>query len=132
MAQLVGLVVTDDEAFKHHIGRSLRSGAIPVSIADERLVRDGAPPDVAVIDARTDTPSAMSAIERLRAAAPNAGIFVVAAAADPELILQSMRAGANEFFLWPPPDDTFQGAIRKAAAPARRRSRSTAASKSRG
>jgi len=116
MAQLVGLVVTDDEAFKHHIGRSLRSGAIPVSIADERLVRDGAPPDVAVIDARRDTPSAMSAIERLRAAAPNAGIFVVAAAADPELILQSMRAGANEFFLWPPPDDTFQGAIRKAAA----------------
>jgi pilus assembly protein CpaE len=116
MAQLVGLVVTDDEAFKHHIGRSLRSGATPVSIADERLVRDGAPPDLAIIDARTDTPSAMSAIERLRAAAPNAGIFVVASAADPELILQSMRAGANEFFLWPPPEDTFHGAIRKAAA----------------
>src|SRR5215510_2249366 len=116
MAQLVGLVVSDDEAFKHHIGRSLRSGAIPVGIADERLVRDGAPPDLAIIDARSDTHSAMSAIERLRAAAPNAGIFVVAAAADPELILQSMRAGANEFFLWPPPDDTFQGAIRKAAA----------------
>ena len=116
MAQLVGLVVTDDEAFKHHIGRSLRSGATPVSIADERLVRDGTPPDLAIIDARTDTPSAMSAIERLRATAPNAGIFVVASAADPELILQSMRAGANEFFLWPPPEDTFHGAIRKAAA----------------
>jgi len=116
MAQLVGLVVTDDEAFKHHFGRSLRSGAIPVSIADERLVRDGAPPDLAIIDARSDTPSAMSAIERLRAAAPNAGIFVVASVADPELILQSMRAGANEFFLWPPPEDTFHGAIRKAAA----------------
>src|SRR5215467_2378938 len=116
MAQLVGLVVTDDEAFKHHIGRSLRSGAIPVSVADERLVRDGASPDLVIVDARTDMPSAMSAIERFRAAAPNTGIFVVAAAADPELILQSMRAGANEFFLWPPPDDTFHGAIRKAAA----------------
>jgi pilus assembly protein CpaE len=115
MAQLVGLVVSDDEAFKHHIGRSLRSGAIPVSIADERLVRDGAPPDLAVIDARSDIPSAMSSIERLRAAAPAAGIFVVASQPDPELILQSMRAGANEFFLWPPPEDTFHGAIRKAA-----------------
>jgi pilus assembly protein CpaE len=115
MAQLVGLVVSDDEAFKHHIGRSLRSGAIPVSIADERIVRDGAPPDLAVIDARSDIPSAMSSIERLRAAAPAAGIFVVASQPDPELILQSMRAGANEFFLWPPPEDTFHGAIRKAA-----------------
>jgi len=112
----MGLIVSGDEAFKHQIGRSLRAGAIPVSVADERLVRDGAPPDLAIIDARTDTPSAMSAIERLRAGAPNAGIFVVAAAADPELILQAMRAGANEFFLWPPPDDTFHGAIRKTAA----------------
>jgi len=111
----MGLVVTDDEAFKHHIGRSLRSGAIPVSIADERLVRDGAPPDLVIVDARSDIPSAMSNIERLRAAAPNAGIFVIASAPDPELILQSMRAGANEFFLWPPPDDTFHGAIRKTA-----------------
>jgi pilus assembly protein CpaE len=116
MAQLMGLIVSHDEAFKHQIGRSLRSGAIPVSVADERLVRDGTPPDLAIVDARTDMPSAMSAIERLRAMAPNAGIFVVAAGADPELILQSMRAGANEFFLWPPPDDTFHGAIRKAAA----------------
>jgi pilus assembly protein CpaE len=114
MAQLMGLVVTHDEAFKQHIGRSLRSGAIPVSIADERLVRDGAPPDLVIVDARSDTSSSMSNIERLRAAAPGAGIFVVASVSDPELILQSMRAGANEFFLWPPPEDTFHGAIRRA------------------
>jgi pilus assembly protein CpaE len=37
-------------------------------------------------------------------------------AADPELILQSMRAGANEFFTWPPPDETFYGAVRRTAA----------------
>jgi pilus assembly protein CpaE len=116
MAQLVGLVVSDDEAFKHHVGRSLRSGAIPVSVADERLVREGgAPPDLVIVDARSDIPSAMSNIERLRAAAPGAGIFVIASGPDPELILQSMRAGANEFFLWPPPEDTFHGAIRKTA-----------------
>jgi pilus assembly protein CpaE len=115
MAQLVGLIVSNDEAFKHQIGRSLRSGAIPVSVADERLLRDGAPPDLAIVDARHDTSSAMSNIERLRAAAPGAGIFVIASVSDPDLILQAMRAGANEFFLFPPPEDTFHGAIRKTA-----------------
>src|SRR5439155_23722817 len=45
-----------------------------------------------------------------------AGIFAVASSADPDLILQAMRAGANEFFVWPPADDVFQGAVRKTAA----------------
>jgi pilus assembly protein CpaE len=39
----------------------------------------------------------------------------VALAADPELILQSMRAGANEFFTWPPAEEAFHGAIRRTA-----------------
>jgi pilus assembly protein CpaE len=47
--------------------------------------------------------------------APGAAIFAVATAADPDLILQSMRAGANEFFIWPPADETFHGAIRRMA-----------------
>ena len=82
-------------------------------------------------------------------------IFAIALQADPDLILQSMRAGANEFFTWPPPEDTFHGAIRRTAArrettqgarrprrrwcssapraaQARRRLPSTAASRSRG
>src|SRR5437588_8261449 len=58
----------------------------------------------------------MSTIERLRGAAPNAVIFVVAQMADPDLILQSMRAGANEFFTWPPPEDQFQSASRRTIA----------------
>ena len=58
----------------------------------------------------------MSSIERLRAGAAGAGIFAVATAADPELILQSMRAGANEFFTWPPEEETFHGAVRRTAA----------------
>ena len=49
----------------------------------------------------------MATIERLRAGAPGAGIFAVALAADPDLILQSMRAGANEFFTWPPAEETL-------------------------
>jgi pilus assembly protein CpaE len=58
----------------------------------------------------------MASIERLRAAAQGAGIFAIAEAADPNLILQSMRAGANEFFTWPPEDESFHSAIRRAAA----------------
>jgi len=116
MAQLVGLIVSEDDAFKKHFGRLLRAGAIPVSVLDDRVGRDGTPPDLIIVDTRGDASSAMSSIERLRGSAPGAGIFAVATAADPEVILQSMRAGANEFFTWPPAEETFHGAIRRTSA----------------
>src|SRR5206468_176889 len=116
MAQLVGLIVSEDDSFKKHFGRLLRAGAIPVSVLDDRAGRDAAmPPDLVIVDTRGDASSSMPSIERLRAGAPGAGIFAVATAADPELILQSMRAGANEFFTWPPDEETFHGAIRRTA-----------------
>ena len=116
MAQLVGLIVTDDDAFKKHFGRLLRAGAIPVSVLDERAGRDFAAADLVIVDTRGDVSSSASSIERLRAAAPGAGIFAIATAADPELILNSMRAGANEFFTWPPDEESFHGAVRRTAA----------------
>jgi len=116
MAHLVGLIVSEDEAFKKHVGRLLRAGAIPVSVMDDRAARDATPPDVVIVDARGDGSSAMANIERQRAAHPGAGVFAVALLADPEVILQSMRAGANEFFTWPPPEESFHGAIRRTAA----------------
>ncbi len=116
MAQLVGLIVSGDDAFTTQIGRLLRSGAIPVSIIDDRVARDNVALDLVIVDTRGDPSSAMSTIERMRAASPNAGIFAIALQADPDLILQSMRAGANEFFTWPPPEETFHGAIRRTAA----------------
>jgi pilus assembly protein CpaE len=116
MAQLVGLIVTENEAFKKHVGRMLRSGPIPASVTEERVARDGTAPDIVVVDVCGDTSSAMSNIERMRGAAPQAGIFAVAQTADPDLILQSMRAGANEFFTWPPAEETFQSAVRRLAA----------------
>jgi pilus assembly protein CpaE len=116
MAQLVGLIVSEDEAFKKHMGRLLRAGAIPVSVLDDRAARDATPPDVVIVDARGDSSSAMANIERQRAAHAGAGIFAVALLADPEVILSSMRAGANEFFTWPPAEETFHGAIRRTAA----------------
>ena len=116
MAQIAGLIVSQDDAFKKHVGRMLRGGAIPVSIVDDRLAREGASPDLIIVDTRGDASSGMSNIERLRAAAPGAAIFAVALAAEPNLILESMRAGANEFFTWPPDDETFHSALRRTAA----------------
>src|SRR5438876_6731909 len=116
MAQLVGLIVSNDDGFKKHVERLLRSGAIPVSVMDDRAARDGAQPDLVIVDTRGDVSSAMPGIERLRASAPGAGIFAIALEADPDVILQSMRAGANEFFTWPPDEETFHGAIRRTAA----------------
>jgi pilus assembly protein CpaE len=117
MAHLVGLIVSEEEEFRKHIGRMLRSGPVPVSVIDERMLREGtAPPEVVIVDIRGDASSAMAGIERLRGASPGAGIFAVALTGDPDLILQSMRAGANEFFVWPPAEEVFQGAIRRTAA----------------
>jgi len=116
MAQLVGLIVSGEEEFRKHVGRLLRSGPVPVSLIDDRVPRDATPPDLVIVDIRDDASSAMAGIERLRAASAGAAIFAVALAADPDVILQAMRAGANEFFTWPPAEDVFQGAIRRTAA----------------
>jgi pilus assembly protein CpaE len=116
MAQLVGLIVSRDEEFKKQLARMLRSGAIPVGLMDDRVARDISSADLIIVDTRGDMSSAMANIERLRGAAQGAGIFAVAESADPNLILQSMRAGANEFFTWPPEDESFHSAIRRTAA----------------
>jgi pilus assembly protein CpaE len=116
MAQLVALVATQDEEFRKHIGRMLRACGIPVSLVDEKVARDFSSIDVCIVDTRGDASAAMANIERLRGASASAGIFAVAATNDPNLILQSMRAGANEFFTWPPEEESFHGAIRRTAA----------------
>jgi pilus assembly protein CpaE len=115
MAQLTGLIVTRDEEFKKHVGRSLRGGAVPVSLIDERAP-DLSSVDLVLVDIRGDASSAMASIERMRAAASGAGVFAIAQANDPNLILQAMRAGANEFFTWPPEEESFHNAIRRTAA----------------
>jgi pilus assembly protein CpaE len=116
MAQLAGLIVSHDDEFKKHLGRTLRSGAIPISVVDDRVARDISSTDLILVDIRGDASSAMASIERLRGAAPGAAIFVIALDTDSNLILQSMRAGANEFFTWPPEDEAFHGAVRRIAA----------------
>ncbi len=115
MAQLTAQIISQDEEFRGQAGRLLRSGPTPVSLVDERPAREGASPDLVIVDLRGDALLMMPTIERLRAASPGAGIFAIALVADSDLILQSMRAGANEFFTWPPSNEAFHGAIRRTA-----------------
>lgn len=116
MAQLLALVVSDDEQFRKQTERLLRSSPVPVGVIDEGGQRGTTTPDVVLVDIRQDATAGMATIERVRGAVAGAAVFAVAASAEPDLILQSMRAGANEFFTWPPPQDTLHGAIRRTAA----------------
>ncbi len=117
MAQLAAILVTQDEEFRQHVGKLLRSGGVPIGVMEgDRTQPQTTTPDLAIVDIRGDAASGMAAIERLRASAPNLAIFAVAAFTDPELILQAMRAGANEFFTWPPAEEAFHGAVRRTAA----------------
>jgi pilus assembly protein CpaE len=124
MAQLAAFIATPDEAFQREMTRLLRSGGLPVAIVDARRTSaDGGDLDVVVVDIRTDPSSGMATIERLRAAHPPTALFAIAGTSEPDLILQAMRAGANEFFPWPhdaevpqPSVEGFHGALRRAVA----------------
>jgi pilus assembly protein CpaE len=119
MAQLTAQIVSYDDGFKRHVAALLRASGVPVGIVEGRSP-EGAGPDLVVVDIRSDASSGMAAIERLRASSGSLAIFVIAMAADPELILQAMRAGANEYFPWSAIDgsqgtETFHGAVRRSA-----------------
>ena len=122
MAQLAVSILSNDDACKREMARMLRASGVPVGIMEERRTGDSAVPDVFIIDIRTDASSGMATIERLRAAHSGVAIFAVAGTAEPDLILQAMRAGANEFFPWGSTgvsrstEESFQGAVRKTAA----------------
>lgn len=127
MAQLEVMVTSQDEEFRRQVLRLLRTGGVPVAmVADHRHGLAPPAPGIAIVDIRGEVASGMAAIERLRANQPAAAIFAVASSAEPDLILQAMRAGANEFLAWPSPTDdasalrsaegAFQSAVERAAA----------------
>jgi pilus assembly protein CpaE len=116
MARLAGVILSDDDDFRRQVGAQLRASAIAVSVSTDTSVRDHHRSDVIIVDARGDVVRAMADIDRARLASPSAGIFAVAANPAPDLILQAMRAGANEFFTFPPAADALQEALRRTAA----------------
>ena len=121
MAQLSAQIVSYDEEFKRHVSKLLRACGVPIGIVEGRSL-EGAAPDLVVVDIRSDASSGMATIERVRAASGTVAIFAVAGAAEPDLILQAMRAGANEFFAWTggepsqatrSMEESFHGAVRR-------------------
>ncbi len=108
------MILSADDAFHTQVGALLRSGPVPMTVTAEGPGSRKA--DLFVIDARQDAISAMARVESLRAASAGSAVFVVAAEPNPDLILQSMRAGANEFFVFPPPEETFHEALRRTSA----------------
>jgi pilus assembly protein CpaE len=123
MAQLTAQVVSYDDEFKRQVAHLLRACGVPVGIVEGRNA-EGTGPDLVVVDIRADASSGMAAIERLRSSSQGLAIFAVASAAEPDLILQAMRAGANEFFPWNNAEGTqaarameesFTGAVRRTA-----------------
>jgi pilus assembly protein CpaE len=108
------MLLSQDDAFHTQVGALLRSGPVRLTVAAEGPGSRQA--DLFVVDARDDAHGAMARVESLRGASATAGVFVVARDPNPDVILQSMRAGANEFFTYPPPEETFHEAIRRSAA----------------
>src|SRR6478752_3247381 len=135
MAQLTVSIITHDEEFKRQTSQLLRAGGVPIGILEGKSSTDASTPDITVVDIRADASSGMSAIERLRASQAGMAIFAIAGGAEPDLILQAMRAGANEFFPWHTGgataasrsmEEAFHGAVRRTAA---RREAATASAK---
>ncbi len=126
MAQLAASIISHDDDFRRQLSAMLRACGVPVGILEEkRSGAEAATPDLVVVDIRGDASSGMAAIERLRAAHPGVALFAVAASSEPDLILQAMRAGANEFFPWTSGntgpaaramEESFHGAVRRTAA----------------
>ena len=112
MAQLTALVTTTDQEFRSHITKLLRSSGMSIAVTDERHA-GATPPTIAIVDIRAGM-GTVSSIERLRAAWPATSIFAIASTAEPDQILQAMRAGANEYLAWSTQiDDTFFAALQR-------------------
>jgi pilus assembly protein CpaE len=99
MAQLSAVITTSDPDFRSTITTLLRSSGLSIGLIDEKHA-GSTWPDLAVVDIRSGTTTAIEAIERLRASWASTSIFAVAASAEPDQILRAMRAGANEYLAW--------------------------------
>jgi pilus assembly protein CpaE len=115
MARLIASILSEDESLRKQMTRLLRDGRTPVSVADERGGASGTA-DLVIVDGRHDLSNAIATVERCRAASAAASIFIVAPEASSDMILQSMRAGANEFLTWPLQNDAFDDAVGRASS----------------
>jgi pilus assembly protein CpaE len=71
--------------------------------------------DVVLVEASRIALPLEEFVRRIRSAAAQPAVFVINAEASPELILEALRAGANEY-LYPPLTDTLRDALQKLSA----------------
>jgi pilus assembly protein CpaE len=115
MPRITASIVSADETFTKQLSALLRGGPVAVTVATAKP-SESEPVDVVFVDGRASGSAATPAIERLRASSPHLAIVMIAQEAQPDLILESMRAGANEFLTWPPHDRTMHEALTRVAA----------------
>ena len=113
MARLSGSILTEDAELKTQM-TAPRGGAVPVTVTDERPSR-GSVQDVVVVDGRF-AEKAIGQVEHVRSLDATVGIFFVDGDSSPDAILTSMRAGANEFFAWPPSREAIDEGLKRTAA----------------
>ena len=113
MAQLSAVIASEDAEFRSAATDLVRGSGVPIGVDDAAEVDGTRPaPSIALVDGRRST--GWERVEEIRAQWPAVMIIAVAAKAEPDLILEAMRAGANEFVAWPtentgPPEAALQG-----------------------
>ena len=110
MARLSALVTIEDQTLRTAVVHALRTSGVALGLVEERASII-AVPDVVVVDIRGERSPGLPTVERLRAKWPAVSIFAVAGSLTPDVILQAMRAGANEFFAWPTAEDSSSGSM---------------------
>ena len=110
MARLSVLVSVDDQELRTAVVQALRSSGVSLALVEEHASRTDVP-DLVVVDIRGEGSPGLPALERVRAKWSAVSIFAVASSSEPDVILQAMRAGANEFFAWPTADESSPPAI---------------------
>ena len=118
MTQLSVLISSEDSKFRSASTRIIRASGVSVELAEEIPAGDSSwAPDVALIDGRASS-DGWRKVEEVRSRWSAVTIVAVASQSAPDHILEAMRAGANEFFVWPMenggPPDTVEEGIRAA------------------
>ncbi len=114
---MTGTNIAVVESVADQIAGLLRSAGLSVGASltfDHLPMLEAAPkpPDVVVLDLRGQA-GIPAAVAPLRRRHPRMGVVIVAAAMDPALMLEAMRAGVNEFVTEPLTGDDLRAAIER-------------------
>jgi pilus assembly protein CpaE len=112
---LTVLIGTTDKELEGWV-RALAGRLVTVASIDKLSAALGvSQPAVVLLDLR-DRPGTPAALALVRRSYPSAGIIVLVDRLDPHVMLEAMRAGANEFLAAPVTADDLKGAFERVAS----------------